>query len=296
MNTFLIQFIPLALFLLPLTVPIGIVFWIRHQRKGRRNPLTYQMLRAPGESISQRIDSLSDDIDLYLTMTGIIPLLCYSMYLSTRYIANNKVSPVIFVLISIGFLAYFGVRLNKAYVQRHKEQLGLDCERSVGQELNQLMLEGCRVFHDVQADNFNIDHVVIAGNGIFAIETKGRSKPDRGRGQEDVLVTYDGQTLQFPTWREREPIEQAKRQAAWLAAWLSKAVGEQVPVKPVLALPGWFVDRKSKDFLIYNGKNPQYLMKIAAEKSLSPEMIQRVAHQLDQQCRDIAPQAYKKAE
>lgn len=296
MNTFYIQLIPVALLLLPLSVPIGIVFWIRYQRKGRRNPLTYQMLRAPGESISQRIELLSDDIDLNLTMSGIIPLLCYSMYLSTRYIANNQVSPVIFVVMSIGFLAYFGVRLNKAYVQRHKEQLGLDCERSVGQELNQLMLDGCRVFHDVQADNFNIDHVVIAENGVFAIETKGRSKSDRGRGQEDALVTYDGQTLQFPTWREREPIEQAKRQAAWLAAWLSKAVGEQLPVRPVLALPGWFVDRKSKDFLIYNGKNPQYLMKIATEKPLSPEMIQRVAHQIDQQCRNIAPQAYKKAE
>jgi len=295
MNMFFIQLIPLALFFLPLTVPIGIVFWIRHQRKDRRNPLTYQMLRAPGESISQRIDLLSNDIDLYLTMTGIIPLICYSMYLSTRYIANSQVSPLIFVVLTIGFLVYFGVRLNRAYVQRYKEQLGLDCERSVGQELNLLMLEGCRVFHDFQADNFNIDHIVIAGNGIFAIETKGRSKPDRGRGQEDALVTYDGQTLQFPTWRERAPIEQAKRQAVWLAAWLSKAVGEQLSVKPVLALPGWFVDRKSKDFLIYNGKNPQYLMRIAGEKSLSPEMIQRVAHQLDQQCRDIAPQAYKRA-
>ena len=77
---------------------------------------------------------------------------------------------------------------------------------------------------------------------------------------------------------------------------MGKPTGEQVLVKPVLALPGWFVDRKNKDFLIYNGKNPQYLMKIAGEKPLSPEMIQRVAHQLDQQCRDIAPQAYKKAE
>ena len=58
MNTLLIQLIPLALFLLPLSVPICIVFWIRSQRKGRRNPLTYQMLHAPGESISQRIDLL----------------------------------------------------------------------------------------------------------------------------------------------------------------------------------------------------------------------------------------------
>lgn len=217
------------------------------------------------------------------------------MYLTTRYITNSKASPILFVFIAIGFLAYFGFQLKKAYVQRHKEQLGLDCERAVGQELNQLMLDGYRVYHDFRADNFNIDHVVIGTNGIFAIETKGRPKPDRGKGREDVKVTYDNQTLQFPTWREREPIEQANRQAIWLSQWLSKAVGEDVAVKPVLALPGWFVDRKSKDFLIYNGKNPQYLMKITGETPLSSEMIQRVAHQVEQRCRDVAPQAYKKS-
>lgn len=296
MNSILFQLIPVAIFFIPLSVPIGIVVWIRHQRKNRRNPLTYQMLRAPGESISQRIEVLNDEVDLYVSMSGIVPILCYSMYLTTRYIADSKVSPIMFAVLALGFLAYFGFKLKKTYMQRHNEQLGLDCERSVGQELNQLMLDGCRVYHDFQADNFNIDHIVIAANGVFAIETKGRSKPDRGRGQEDVKVTYDNQTLQFPTWREREPIEQSKRQAIWLSQWLSKAVGEQVAVKPVLALPGWFVDRKSKDFLIYNGKNPQYLMKITNETPLSSEMIQRVAHQVDQRCRDVAPQAYKKAE
>lgn len=238
MSTLLIQLIPLALFLLPLSVPLAIVFWLRRQRQGRRNPLTYQMLRAPGESISQRIEELNDEVDLNLTMAGIVPLLCYSEYLSTRYISNSPASPYVFVVLAIGCLAYFMVRLQKAFVQRHKEQLGLDCERSVGQELNQLMLNGCRVFHDFQADGFNIDHVVVAENGVFAIETKGRSKPDRGRGQEDALVTYDGQVLQFPHWREREPLEQARRQALWLAEWLGKAVGEPVGVRPVLSLPG----------------------------------------------------------
>lgn len=296
MNTFLIQLIPVALFLLSLSVPFGVIVWIRRQRKSRRNPLTFQMLRAPGESISERIEELSSDIDQYVTFTVFVPLLCYSVYLSTRYIAQAQVSSIAFFLLASGFVAYYGFQLNKAFIQRHNEQLGLDCERAVGQELNQLMLEGYRVFHDFQADNFNIDHVVIGENGVFAIETKGRSKPDRGRGQEDVRVVYDGQMLQFPTWREKDPLEQAKRQAVWLASWISSAVGEQVPVKPVLALPGWFVDRKNKDFLIYNGKNPQYLLKITTETPLSPGMIQRVAHQIDQKCRDVAPQAYKKTD
>lgn len=262
--------------------------------KHRRNPLNYQMLRAPGESISQRIEQLNDDVGLYFTFSGIVPLFCYTMYLTTRFIAHSPASPVVFLILALGFMTFFGIKLNKVFRQRHKEQLGLDCERAVGQELNQLMLDGYRVYHDFQADNFNIDHVAIGENGVFAIETKGRPKPDRGRGQEDSKVIYDGQTLQFPSWREKEPLEQAKRQAVWLSGWLSKAVGEQMPVKPVLALPGWYVDRKAKDLLIYNGRNPQYLLKITTESPLSPEMIQRVAHQVEQQCRDVDALAYKK--
>lgn len=294
MNTLLIQFIPVVLFLGSLSVPVGVVMWIRYQRKNRRNPLNYQMLRAPGESISKRIELLNDDVDQYLTLSGIAPLLCYSMYLTTRYVANTLISPIIFVVMAIGSLAYFGFRLNTVFRQRHNEHLGLDCERAVGQELNQLMLDGYRVYHDFQADNFNIDHVAIGKNGVFAIETKGRPKPDRGRGQEDSKVIYDGQMLQFPTWREKEPLEQAKRQAVWLSGWLTKAVGEQIFVKPVLALPGWYVDRKAKDLLIYNGRNPQYLLKITTETPHSPEMIQRIAYQVEQQCRDVDALAYKK--
>lgn len=294
MNLLLIQFIPVVFFLLSLCMPLGIALWIRHQRRQRRNPLNYEMLRAPGESISKRIELLDDDIELYFTFSGIVPLFCYASYLSTHYIAHSPVSPYIFLILTVGFLTFFGFKLNKVIRQRHKEQLGLDCERAVGQELNQLMLDGYRVFHDFQADNFNIDHIVIGGNGVFAIETKGRPKPDRDRGQEDAKVVYDGNMLQFPMWREKEPLEQAKRQAVWLADWLSKAVGEQVPVKPVLALPGWYVDRKAKDLLIYNGKNPQYLLKISSEAPLGPEMIQRVAHQIEQRCRDVEAQAYKK--
>lgn len=294
MNLLIVQFLPLAIFAVSLTVLFCLTLWIRHQRKQRRTPLTFQMLRNPGESISERIEKLNDDILSYFAFTVIMPLYCYSGFLSTRYFTNAKTSPWTYCALAVGFVAYFIYRLNKALRQRHNERLGLDCERAVGQELNQLMLDGCRVFHDFQTEKFNIDHIVVGENGVFAIETKGRAKPDRGKGQEDARVIYDGQTLQFPTWREQEPLDQAKRQASWLSEWLSKAVGDQVPVKPALALPGWYVDRKKPDLIIFNGKNPQFLTKLRTESPLSPQMIQRISHQLEQKCRDVAPQAYKK--
>ena len=252
------------------------------------------MFRNPGESINDRIEKLNDEIQDYFTFTALVPLICYSTYLSTRHFTGTKISPWFYCALTAGFVGRFAYRLSKALKQRHNEQLGLDCERAVGQELNHLMLEGCRVFHDFQADKFNIDHIVVGANGVFAIETKGRAKPDRGKGQEDARVTYDGEYLQFPTWREQEPLEQTKRQASWLSQWLSSAVGDQVAVRPVLALPGWFVDRKKPYPIIYNGKYPQFLTKIRTEALLPQEMIQRISHQLEQKCRNIAPQAYKK--
>jgi len=294
MNSLLIQLLPAAIFLLPLCVPLGINVRIRHQRKHRRNPLTFQMLRAPGETINKSIEQLSEDIDQHLTFSGVVPLLCFSTYLTTRFIAKTNISPIFLIILALCYMTFSGIQLNKMLRQRHKEVLGLDCERAVGQELSQLMLDGYRIFHDFQADKFNIDHIVIGENGVFAIETKGRAKPDRGKGKEEARVTYDGQSLQFPSWSEQEPLEQAKRQAAWLSNWLSKAVGAPVAVKPVLALPGWYVERKKPDFIIFNGKNPQFLLKFKAESPLSSEMIQRVAHQIDQRCRNVAPQAYQK--
>lgn len=294
MNVLLVQFLPVVLFFLSLTIPVCLALYIRYQRKQRRNPLTFQMLRAPGESINSRIEQLNDDIGTDFAFVGFIPLFCYSAFLSVRYLANAKISPWTYVIIALAYIIFFAYRLNRAIRQRHNEQLGLDCERAVGQELNHLMMDGCRVFHDFMADNFNIDHIVIGENGVFAIETKGRAKPNRGKGQEDVKVTYDGQSLQFPTWREQAPIEQAKRQALWLSSWLSKAVGESVSVKQALALPGWFIERKMPDLIIFNGKNPQFLIKMRTDSPLSPEMVQRISHQIEQKCRDVEPQAYKK--
>jgi hypothetical protein len=179
--------------------------------------------------------------------------------------------------------------------KRHNLCLGLDCERAVGQELNQLMLDGYRVFHDFPTEDFNIDHIVVGPSGVFAVETKGRAKPMGKGDKKNWSVIFDGQTLQFPNWTEREFLPQARRQAEWLAKWLSSAVGEQVQVRPVLALPGWYIERqKPTDVYLFNGKNPLAWAGRNTETSLSDSLIQRIVHQVEQKCRDIEPSAYKK--
>jgi hypothetical protein len=173
-------------------------------------------------------------------------------------------------------------------------RLGYEGELAVGQELNQLMSSGYRVFHDFPADGFNVDHVVIGPTGVFAVETKARRKPATGDSRADSRVEYTGQILHFPSWDDRKTLDQTLRQAKWLSRWLSSAVGELVHVRSAVALPGWYVKQTGRgDVLVFSGKRPDTVFPKVHGKALSPAMVQRIAHQVEAKCRDIAPRAYK---
>lgn len=188
------------------------------------------------------------------------------------------------------FLLYKLINLARL---RFDLQNGLESETAMGQELNQLMRDGAVVFHDIPAEGFNIDHVVVTRGGMYAVETKGRMKPDRGGGTKDATVRFDGEVLSFPDWTDRETLGQARRQAKWLSKWLSRAVGEQVPVKPVVALPGWFVERAGRgDVIVISGREAPSLLKGFQNTTLSDQQITRIAHQLEQRCRDVEPTQY----
>ncbi len=266
-------------------------------RKGRRSPLIRQLLRSPGESLRVQIEDLSDKINDYLMKALFFPLAMYSIYLTQKYIGGIKEDAfvlMVYTSVAIATIIFCFIKLWRLLKQRTALRLGLDCELAVGQELNHLMLAGCRIYHDFPAEKFNIDHIVVGSKGVFAIETKGRAKPDKKGGTEEAKVVYDGQSLRFPNWSESEPLEQAISQASWLSKWLNNAVGEPVAVQPVLALPGWYVVReKPADLFIFNGKNPDFMLK-CSNTSLSETLINRIIYQVEQRCRDIEPVAYAK--
>ncbi|HYM01004.1 MAG TPA: NERD domain-containing protein, partial [Blastocatellia bacterium] len=85
----------------------------------------------------------------------------------------------------------------------------------------------------------------------------------------------------------REP-EQARRNAADLSRELTSATGEPVKVKPILTLPGWYITPRGKsDVTIVNPKEIRQVILSNDPPRLSPEQIQRIAHQLEQKCRDV---------
>lgn len=289
------MWMPHIIFVSVLAILFGFLWFVRYKRRGRRTPLTRQLLRMPGETLKRSIDDLSDDLDSYLFAAMIMPIMIYAIYLT---MPQSGKSPIIIVLVCVLVLvveSFYIFKMSKILKERNARRLGLDCELAVGQELNQLMLQGCRVYHDFPAEKFNIDHVVVSQKGVFAIETKGRAKPDKKMGTAEATVIFDGDALQFPNGNDRSYINQTKRQAAWLTKWLSSATGEPVPVQPILVLPGWYIERKKPtEIIVFNGKNPDLLLKWCRDDKLSEAAVKRIAHQIEQRCRDVEPSAYKK--
>ncbi len=184
-------------------------------------------------------------------------------------------------------------RLLRKSAEMDNLRAGYDAELAVGQELDQLMCQGARVFHDLPGEQFNIDHVVISPRGVFAVETKGYTKQigsDGRAGKTNATVIFDGSALRFPGWTTPEPLQQAERQAKWLSKWLSSATGDTHTALPVLALPGWFVDRQGRGGVrVYSGRELPTLLQALGTKSLTPDQLERAVHQVDQRCRTVAP-------
>jgi len=292
----LVPIIPLAIFLAFCLFPTWIVFKLYDNKiKNKRSPLSIDLLRSPGESLQEQIDDITIEIVSNLLMLPIVPLFAYSLGLSNYFLPESRISllPIVlyFILIIVSTI-YFCHSIYKLLIKKNLLRLSLECEVAVGQDLQNLIQYKFKVYNDFQTKKFNIDHIAVGPTGVFAIETKGRSKFAKHENNNWKLE-FDGQKLIFPGWIETEPVEQALRQANWLKNWIRKATAENINVTPVLAIPGWYIIRKAKTkLLIYNGKNSTFLAQ--GDVVLSQKQIQTISFQIEKECRNISAKSYKK--
>jgi len=254
--------------------------------------LTRPLLRPAGQSLRLRIEEISNTLNETLFVVALVPSLTSGVILSRGVVSSNGIETswmVLGVAIWVCFTAYYVRKIFKLLSERRDFRLGLDGELATADELNQLMRYGYYVFHDFPADHFNIDHVVIGPAGIFAVETKTRSKGTM-KGKQGAMVIFENSQLKFPNYQESESIQQAKDESKWLAQFLGKSVGKSLAVKPVLALPDWLVERRAKDssIMVINPKEAVGYVTSGA-KVLDEQTIQQVKYQVEQRCRTVEP-------
>lgn len=100
--------------------------------------------------------------------------------------------------------------------------------------------------------------------------------------------------LNFPSWIETNPIEQAERLALFLregvSQWLTKATGTPVSSTPTLVFPGWYVTSQSKPpfpHLCYKELNHKQLVGTIPKlqtQDLTQQQVDSIIYQVAQRC------------
>jgi len=275
--------------LVPMLVLTILVYRERRNRKarGERPPVQEKLLRLPGHTLSRQIEELWEGFIVFAIAAGVLSILL-AIFLSQTAGKETTTGLLIFVLVFGLGAGVCTVMAWRKIIALRPLRLGLLGEQSVAEQLQSLLADGYRVFHDVPSDGkWNIDHVVVGPAGVFAIETKSRTKRPGKKGERDHEAVFDGKAIHFPWGYDTDALEQARRNARWLAGTLSKATGERVTAQPIVALPGWLVTLKANsDVKVLSGKQvPGFVAKEPAR--LPGKVIQQIAYQLDQRCRDV---------
>lgn len=241
----------MAVAMLPLLIAVALLVPVRawRRRRERRSPLTFALAQWPGERCRQLIERHREGIDeslLALTLGG--PLLMIALLV--RYVDWTRVRFGLFeiamLVLLVPWIAWYLRRLFRHGRALRQARDGLQAELATAQELAPLQRRGFDVFHhvvlrDASGAPFDIDHVVVGDHAVWTIETKSRRKPRTG-GKDSATVRYDGVGLHFPDWREKRVLDQARGQARALRDCLSRHLDTAPDVRPMVSLPGWYVD------------------------------------------------------
>lgn len=289
-----------TVFLATLAPALALFLAIALDRRKRKHtekpPQTEKLMRPPGYSLSIRLEKSFDSILDNLFAACFFSAFSAAGFYALAVLLGSK-APAIWlaggVLFAAPFLAgclFFTLRSFGRFKEAQNIRLGLRGEQAVAEALGEAGDSGFRAFHDLEDEKVgNIDHVAVGTRGVFLIETKARRRRASRNGQPEHEVMFDGKRLQFPTGWETKPIEQAKRNAAWLANYLGKKTCEPVPVEPLVVLPGWFVRISEKGDFPVKAMNANYLVRFlqSQPESIPPAQVRRIVAALDEKCRTI---------
>lgn len=231
-----------------LALACALTYKVMHQRRARRSPLADRQIgHVPGQQLVQRVSDHEGEMLLAVMLMYMAFPLMFMAWVGIHIDLSNLDWGGTEWTFLIAAMLLFGYGM-WSYIRhlhlRDNIRDGLLAERVTGMQLNRLVAHGCLVLHDLPCEGFNIDHVVIAPRGVYAVETKSFRKPKNKPANAPAKVKLDGNALVFEDFVTAKPVEQSRRQAQWLARCLHESLKEPVPVSPAIALPGWYVDKE----------------------------------------------------
>ena len=250
----------------------------------KKSPITSKPLRTPGQSVDELINKIrSDDMLDYMVWT--VMSITFTAYEWWRWHTDAPYTPVLWTIITLLVVPYSLYKFFKLKKKVAQLRLGRDGELVVGQYLEILREKGYRIFHDIVGNGFNVDHVIISKHGVFVIETKTYSKPDKGK----PVIVYDNNQVIVDGFNTQDKIiNQVSAASNWIQSVIKESTGKTPPVKPVVVFPGWFIETKNNtnNVWVLNPKGlPTYIEN--APETLTKEDMMLISYHVSRYIRTI---------
>jgi hypothetical protein len=201
--------------------------------------LKSQSLRHPGQSLDEEIERvIHDDFMTYFVLALVLWGIASFEWIGKQ--AHWPRIPGIYAVVAFAASAFCVIQFIRTKKRVKNLKKGRDGERDVAEILDELKQHGAEVLHDIPEEQGNVDHVIICSRGIFVIETKAWSKPEK------VWEMYfNGTHIEIPTRAPDEaPIVQCKAETASIKSLLRDSTSKTYPVRGVVLFLDWYVKRR----------------------------------------------------
>jgi hypothetical protein len=212
-----------------------------------------QPLRNPGQSLDEQIENvvLDEFLPYYLVAALLWVMALVEWWGQKFHVSRNPILYVLFAAVAslLCIVKFLGARRR---VRRLRK--GRDGEREVAEILDDLKRYGAQVLHDIPGEKGNVDHVVISTRGVFVVETKAWTKPDRV-----WQMDFDGKQVHIPNQApDPAPIIQCLAEAASIKRLLRDSTSQDFPVRGVVVFLEWYVKHtpsaRGSDIWVLNPK------------------------------------------
>lgn len=248
-------------------------------KNSKRSPLHNRPLNRAGQSLQIRL--LETVIDKKVFPILVITLMVILTFLEwLRVYINIPNLHWFYTVITVIFIIYTFYYWRKNDQEIENIKLGLEGELIVAEKLNDLRQLGYKVYNDIVAEGFNIDHVLIGPAGIFTVETKTYRKDN----SKDCQIYYNGQIIKidnFDISKMKDPIKQAKGEKYWLERRLNKYFNN-LHIRPVVVFPGWYINSSISNAEVMVCNENSLLSIIKKEKQiLNSDQINKISIYLE---------------